>query len=81
LPASRHSDRKCCSISRQLRRPAFGGARDIEPLRQLHLRDEQEHHHRGNTLAALPGTIGGPSEAAQVTTLPTERGPQPVDDQ
>jgi hypothetical protein len=67
---------------RQLRRPAFGGVRDIEPLRQLHLRHQQEHHDGGRAyLAALPGPPSGTPEAAQLAGLAADRAPKPIHDQ
>jgi hypothetical protein len=49
----------------QLRRPVLGRVGDVEPLRQLHLRHQQEHHDRGQTLSAPPGAIGCAPEASQ----------------
>ena len=54
---------------RELRRPMLGRPRDVEPLRQLHLRHEQKHHDRGQTLAAAPGAIGRAPEASQLSGL------------
>ena len=50
---------------RELHRPVLGRPRDVEPLRQLHLRHQQKHHDRGGqTLSAASGALGGTPEAA-----------------
>ena len=60
---------------------ALGRAGDVEALTQLHLRHEQEHHHRGQTLSAAPGPVGRTPEASQLPALATERSSQAIDDQ
>ena len=63
---------------RQLGRPALGRPRHVEPLAQLHLRHEQEHHDGGQTLSAAPGAIGRTPEPSELSGLPAERGAQAV---
>jgi Phage major capsid protein E len=63
---------------RQLSRPALGRPRDVEPLRQLHLRHEHEHHDRAQILAAAPRPLGSAPEASQLPGLPAERCSQSV---
>jgi hypothetical protein len=48
---------------RQLRRPMLRRPRHLEPLRQVHLRHEQEHHDCGQAVAAAQGPIGCAPEA------------------
>jgi Recombinase zinc beta ribbon domain len=66
---------------RQLSGPALGCPGDVESLAQLHLRHEQEHHDRGQTLATAPGTFGRTLESSELSGLPAERGAQAVHDQ
>jgi hypothetical protein len=41
------------------------------------LGDEQEHHDRGQTLAAAPGPLGRTPEASELAGLPAERTRKP----
>jgi hypothetical protein len=57
---------------RQLSRPALGCPGDIKALPQFHLRHEQKHHYRDQTLSAAPRAIRCLPESSELSGLPAE---------
>ena len=46
---------------RELRRPTFGRAGDVEPLAKFCLRDQQKHHDRHQAVAPVLGPDQAPA--------------------